>query len=161
MKSLWFLDCLFDKISYLKASLWAFFFFFSFYWLNINHENNWQINQYWRWSLVAGLLLDSLFDSDTLCSFSMLHTDCFDREALGFQPRKQWPFVMTVKGLCRWCGADCWRRVVQVRCRASCRLSRTALDCMPLSCRCARPSSCANNFILAQLMLMSPLLITV
>lgn len=37
----------------------------------------------------AGLLLDSLFDSDTLCSFSMLHTDCFDREALGFQPRKQ------------------------------------------------------------------------
>ena len=162
MKSLWFLDCWFDKKSYVKESLWALF--LTFYWLNVNHENNWQINQYWRWSLVAALLSNCWILYLTVIHFAvflMLHSDCFDHEALGSQPRKHWPFVMTVKGLCRWCGADCWRRVVQVRCRASCCLSHTALDCIPLSCRCTRPSSCANNFILAQSMLIPPLLITV
>lgn len=32
--------------------------------------------------------------------------------------RKHWPFVMTVKGLCRWCGADYWGTVGQARCGA-------------------------------------------
>lgn len=34
------------------------------------------------------------------------------------QPQKHWPFVMKVKGLCRWRGADYWGMVGQVRCGA-------------------------------------------